>query len=253
MFWRKKKQDPQVLIAKKDYKKAITILRHQVQESENPELRATLADTLLADRQIDEALSEYKKLAEKYREQGAIVKAIAVYKKILKLRPQSSDVEKMLLALSEKNEPQRPPVMEIETKLFHDLDPDEFQQILKRLYLHRYEKNSTVVKEGEPGDSLFIIARGQVRVLTKDPQKNEVVLANLGEGEFFGEISLLTGKPRTATIITNSPAELLELKKQDYEEIVKLHPHTKKVVEEFHLQRAHATIEAMIQALHESS
>jgi hypothetical protein len=63
----------------------------------------------------------------------------------------------------------------------------------------------------------------------------------------------LTGKPRTATIITNSKSELLELTKSDYEKIIAKFPNVTKVVEEFHLQRTYKTVEAMIQARQEKS
>lgn len=90
-------------------------------------------------------------------------------------------------------------------------------------------------------------------MLTKNAQQKEVVLANLGEGEFFGEVSLLTGRPRTATILTNVDSELLELTRDDYERIASKYPHVKDVVQEFHQQRAYKTVEAMIQSLHSKS
>ena len=89
--------------------------------------------------------------------------------------------------------------------------------------------------------------------MTRDKKNREVVLANLGEGEFFGEVSLLTSKPRTATIITNTDSELLELTRKDYEKISADHPNVKKVLHEFHEARAYETVEAMIQALHKQS
>ena len=96
---------------------------------------------------------------------------------------------------------------------------------------------------------MFIVVRGEVRVITRNAQNAEVVLGNLREGDFFGEIALLTGKPRTATIITNIDAELLELTRADYENIVTRYPRVKQVLTEFHEQRAYKTIEAMIQKM----
>jgi len=85
--------------------------------------------------------------------------------------------------------------------------------------------------------------------LSREEFKQIVANLTLRQGEFFGEISLLTGKPRTATIITSTSSELLELTRDDFAKIVKKHPHVQKVVEEFHLQRAHKTMEAIIQSL----
>jgi cAMP-dependent protein kinase regulator len=139
--------------------------------------------------------------------------------------------------------------LEIETKLFPDLAPEEFRRIVDKLVLQHYEEDTMVVQEGDPGDSMFIIAHGEVRVLTRDAWDREVVLANLREGDFFGEVSLLTGKPRTATIITNVESDLLELKREDFDQIIQEFPGVRRVVEDFHQERAYKTIEAMIQAM----
>ena len=275
MFWRKKKDsaktkdDPQELVSRKEYKKAIDVYRERLtQDSDNVNLRLQLADALLYYNQLPEALKEYRKVASSYGDQGFIVKAIAIYKKMLKLNPGWKEIESLLENLSERMAidsevpetvppppVEKPPVarsVELETKLFKDLSREEFKQIVTNLTLRHYDEETIVVKEGDAGASLFIVVQGQVRVLTRDPKQREVTLATLGEGEFFGEISLLTGKPRTATIITSTSSELLELTRDDFEKIVKKYPHVRKVVEEFHLQRAHKTVEAIIQSLQKS-
>lgn len=271
MFWRKKKKssettdDPQDLVAQKEYKKAIDIYRERLtQDRENVNLRLQLADALLYYNQLPDALKEYKKVATSYANQGFMVKAIAIYKKMLKLNPGWKEIESLLENLSERlaidteiaqtvpPPEEKPPVagsLELETTLFKDLTREEFKQIVANLTLRHYDEETIVVKEGDPGTSLFIIVQGQVRVLTRDPKQREVILATLSEGEFFGEISLLTGKPRTATIITNTSSDLLELSRDDFAKIVKKHPRVQKVVEEFHLQRANKTVEAIIQSL----
>jgi cAMP-dependent protein kinase regulator len=274
MAVKKDQEEPQDFIAKKEYKKAIVLLRDRVgKQPKNPAMRMTLADTLLVDGQTEEAVKEYKDLGSLYIEQGFIVKAIAVYKKVLKLAPSLSEVEKLLSELSDKrvmdskprmtamkspseqeapavpSEPEKMSNLEIETKLFQGFSAEEFRQVVSKLSLHHYEEDTIVVLEGDPGDSMFIVVRGEVRVLTKNAQQKEVILANLGEGEFFGEVSLLTGRPRTATILTNVVSELLELTREDYERIAVKYPHVKAVLQEFHQQRAYKTVETMIQSL----
>jgi CRP-like cAMP-binding protein len=265
VFWRKK--EPADYIEKKQYQKAIALYREKLKEQpRNTALLMNIADTLLLDKEVDQAIKEYKRIADIQTEQGFILKAIAVYKKILKIQPSNSEVELLLNNLSERltlNEEEQvkekkpvsatPEEQVPENKLLKDLTRDEFKQVVDKLNLRLYEKGTVVVKEGDPGDSLFIVVRGEVRVLTQTPDKKEVILANLGEGEFFGEIALLTGKPRTATIITNITSELLELTKDDYEKIIARYPNVKKVVEDFHLQRTYKTVEAMIQAQHNKS
>ena len=263
-FKKKKKEEPHDLIARKEYSKAIQILRERIAEdADNTGLRLQLAEVYVSNAQLREAMRLYKSIAAQYTAEGNIVKAIALYKKMLQLHP-SKEIESLLeniserMAMVESPAPQPaqtkliredPPGTNLEpeeTKLFKDLKPEEFKQIVTKLTLHHYDEDTIIVKEGDQGASLFMIVQGEVRVLTKDTRKKEVVLADLGEGEFFGEVSLLTGKPRTATIMTNIVSDLLELTRSDYEKIVKRHPRVKKVMEDFHLQRAYKTIEAMI-------
>ena len=266
MFWKKK--EPEDYIEKKQYQKAIDAYLQKLKDQpKNTALLMNLADTHFLNKDIDQAVREYKKIAEIQTQQGFVLKAIAVYKKILKIQPANSEIEHLLSNLSERltlmetqpdtNEEQpvsqKPADMKLdaENKLFADLSRDEFKQIVSKLNLRHYDKGAVVVKEGDPGDSIFVVVRGEVRVLTQTPAKKEILLANLGEGEFFGEIALLTGKPRTATIITNAKSELLELTKDDYEKLISKYPNVKKVVEEFHLKRTYKTVEAMIQAQQE--
>ena len=267
MFWRKK--DPEDYIDKKQYQKAIALYREKLKDQpKNTALRMNIADTLVLDKDVDQAILEYKKIADLQTEQGFILKAIAVYKKVLKIQPENEEVQHLLNNLSErlaltettgeKGVEKKSPGISTEklknqNKLFKDLSSEEFKQVVEKLNLRHYNKGMVVVREGDPGDSLFIVVRGEVRVLTQTPLKKEVFLANLGEGEFFGEIALLTGKPRTATIITNETSELLELTKSDYEKIASRYPNVQKVVQEFHLQRTYQTVEAMVQALHDKN
>jgi cAMP-dependent protein kinase regulator len=76
-----------------------------------------------------------------------------------------------------------------------------------------------------------------------------VKLAELEEGEFFGEVSLLTGKPRTATITSLDETEVLELTREDLEELEARHPRVRQVIKEFYERRVASTVEAMIQAV----
>ena len=117
--------------------------------------------------------------------------------------------------------------------------------------LRHYEEDTIVVQEGDPGDSMYVVVRGQVRVLTRDNRQNEIVLANLGEGDFFGEVALLTGRPRTATIITNLSTELLELRGKILKLSAPVFRMFAQCMEEFHQHRAYKTIEAMIQSMRE--
>lgn len=271
---KKQHEDPQNLIVRKEYKKAIDIYRERLKEQpQNVNLRLALADALLSNSQVAEALREYKELAAKFTDDHFILKAVAIYKKMLKIRPDMKDVEKLLAALSDARETTaapssgEPEVFEVidsesessepETQeqpgLFKDLSAEEFKQIVARLSLRHFDRNSVVMKEGDAGDSLFIVVRGSVRVSTKGPRQKELVLANLGEGDFFGEVSLLTGRPRTATVIATSVCDFLELTRADYENIIKKYPHIKQVMEDFHRQRAMEAVAAIKKSYREGA
>jgi len=97
---------------------------------------------------------------------------------------------------------------------------------------------------------MYVISSGEVKVYTRGTGKSGTVyLAKLGEGDFFGEVSVLTGKPRTATITASQPTELLRLDKEKLDNALAKHPGVRKVLDEFYRKRANNTVEAMIENL----
>jgi cAMP-dependent protein kinase regulator len=238
---------------------AIKLYRERLsKQPDNLNLRLALADALLLAGHNDNAIQELSILAKLYTEQGFTVKAIAVFKKILRLRPGMTEAEQGLMELSGKraevvlSEPAESSEKMVETVLFHHFSAEEFRQVVSRLSLKHYEEGSVIVAEGDPGDSMFVVVNGEVSVNTTNAKGRRITLATLGEGEFFGEISLLTGRPRTATIITNTDSDLLELTRKDYENIVADHPNVADVLKEWHHQRAYKTVEAIIQSWRDS-
>jgi cAMP-dependent protein kinase regulator len=101
------------------------------------------------------------------------------------------------------------------------------------------------VAEGAPGDSLFILSTGTVKAYVRNPKGHYVRVSTLVEGDFFGEISVLTGKPRTATLVAASSCEVLELKKDRLDALTQNHPQVREVLQKFQDARVHGTIEAM--------
>jgi len=136
----------------------------------------------------------------------------------------------------------------VTTPLFSELKPEELRGVVTRLRHHAFAPGSILVKEGDQGASLFVLSDGRVKVTTKGPKGRQVQLAELKEGDFFGEVSLLTGKPRTATITSVEPTEVLELTREDLEDLEASHPRIRDVIKEFYEKRVASTIEAMIQA-----
>lgn len=103
--------------------------------------------------------------------------------------------------------------------IFSELDHNIIEKIAQKAIKELYGKNEILFKQGDAGDSFFIIISGEVDVVIND--KKTVILKN---GNFFGEMSLLTGKERAATIIARTDMECLVISKQNFSEIVNLYP-----------------------------
>jgi CRP-like cAMP-binding protein len=112
--------------------------------------------------------------------------------------------------------------------LFCELDRDAFQEVVRRMHCGRVVRGTVLLREGAPGDSLLIVASGHVRV-SKDGQD----LAKLGPGMVIGEIALITGAPRSATVTAHEDVEYLELDRGDIEALTKQKPQIAEELLEF--------------------
>lgn len=89
-----------------------------------------------------------------------------------------------------------------------------------------YQHGALVCNQQEPGDALFIIAHGSVRVVLYGESGKEITLAVLQTGDFFGEMSLLDGQPRSASVVTTEPSLLVVLKRDDFRQHLLENPAT---------------------------
>ncbi len=111
------------------------------------------------------------------------------------------------------------------TDLFRALDDGELEQLSTKLRERVYPANTAIVREGAWGDAMFIIKNGQVEVKKKEPNLGiDLTIATLGTGACFGEMALLTGKPRSATVIAVAATELFVLEKRDFDDLLLEHP-----------------------------
>jgi hypothetical protein len=120
--------------------------------------------------------------------------------------------------------------------LFKDFSVEELVAVIAGLKLLTFERGKIILREGEPGNSLYMLTSGAVKAFVKRDGK-QVPIAELEEGAFFGEGSILTGKPRTATIVATEHSELLELDRPTLDSITQTHPHVWDVLQEFANQR----------------
>jgi hypothetical protein len=129
------------------------------------------------------------------------------------------------------------------TPLFEEFSTEELLEVIRGLRLRHFTPGEILVTEGEPGGSLFVLTLGAVRAYVKNARGQHVFVRALGEGDFFGEISLLKGTPRTATITAAERCELLEIERSNFDSISQRHPHVWVVLKEFYDKRAGSTLE----------
>jgi len=87
-----------------------------------------------------------------------------------------------------------------------------------------FPKGSVIVFEDDPGDALYLVAKGQVKVVLIGEDGREVILSVLGEGNFFGEMSLIDEKPRSATVIAMVDSVVLVLRREDFQARLRTSP-----------------------------
>ncbi len=109
--------------------------------------------------------------------------------------------------------------------LFSLLSPHECDAIVRRLKRRDFPPTYYVVREGQAGDSMYFITAGRCEVRKKDPNTSiEFLLTELGPGACFGEMALLTSKPRTASVVTLEPTTVGILERKDFEELLMQYP-----------------------------
>jgi type IV pilus assembly protein PilB len=110
-------------------------------------------------------------------------------------------------------------------KLFADLSPDSLAKLGTCLKTAEFPPAEVIVREGAPGVSMYIIKSGLVEVRKKDPTTGiDFLVAQLSEGAAVGEMSLLTGKPRSATVTTVQPTVVFTLTRADFRNLLTQHP-----------------------------
>jgi len=100
--------------------------------------------------------------------------------------------------------------------LFANLEPGQLQTLSRVATVRRYEAGETILRESDPGDQFFVIVRGSVKVFVDSPDGREVVLTHLQAGDFFGEMALLEGETRSASVTALTEAEVVVLAREDF-------------------------------------
>ena len=101
--------------------------------------------------------------------------------------------------------------------LFSDLNESELQRLSLVSLRRRAARAEQVVRAGEDAESLIVLLTGRAKVTNFDAEGREIILAWLGPGEFFGEMGLIDGSPRSASVVAVEPSELLVIGKNEFQ------------------------------------
>jgi CRP/FNR family transcriptional regulator, cyclic AMP receptor protein len=118
------------------------------------------------------------------------------------------------------------PVTDILRKvpLFRELGTPDLERVAEIARERVYPRNSVILFEDDPGDALYVVAQGQVKVVLIGEDGREVILSVMGEGEFFGEMALIDDEPRSAHVIAMEDSTLLVIRREDFQDLLKQAP-----------------------------
>ena len=261
-------------LAKKEYDKALEAIKKELRKNPSQlNLRLRQAEILDLQGKRHKAIFIYRDIAETQARDGFHARAIAVYKKILKLDPEqnvhsemarlieedrrskmaSQERRELTSALEEEASSTDQELKELHAStLFSSFEREALVEIIVSTELRSYDEGDIIVTEGEEGSSLFLIVGGSVKVFTRTEDGGNVALAELSAGDFFGEVSLLTGRPRTATITARTEVTAIELDRASVDRIAEGHSEVRQVLEDFYERRAQETVEAVIKRIRET-
>jgi CRP/FNR family transcriptional regulator, cyclic AMP receptor protein len=104
--------------------------------------------------------------------------------------------------------------------LFATLPEEQLRMLTTMVTRRSASRNTTIMSSGDATDSLYIVLSGRLKVMMSDSEGKEVILAILGPGEFFGEMGLIDDEPRSASVVTIEPCELLSIAKRDFKRVL---------------------------------
>lgn len=228
--------------------------------------RQKVAEVLQRLGRTTEAIAEYEEAAEMWARTGWLLRAIALCKVILQLDPGHTRTQSLLATLhtrrehsrsqAQRQEPsapvppgllqRRPTLVPVSASsrepmspipFFSSLGREVFLEVLAGVERRVCKPGELIVQEGSPGTSMFIIVEGEVKVVRKGLASQPLMLAKMGEGEFFGEMALLYEGTRLSTVVATSECVLLEFSRKRMETIAARFPQLNEVVQRLYRQR----------------
>jgi len=233
------KENAQKALSRGEWRKALECFqKHCALEPEDLRSRLKVAELLERLGQKEEAIQMYRKVAEVYALDGFLLQAISINKMILRIDPSSQDVNQRLAQLyAEKTREMKPLRPFPHIPLFSELNEQELQSLLSHIQSRTFPEGSLVCREGEGGDSLFVISRGEVSITKQMPEGREVRVRNLRDGDFFGEFGFFIDQKRHATVRAITECEILEISRHALNKMIEIHPRLNEVLQNLFRER----------------
>jgi CRP/FNR family cyclic AMP-dependent transcriptional regulator len=111
-----------------------------------------------------------------------------------------------------------------EVSLFSSLDEDAVREFERVAIRKKFQKNTIIFSKGDESDSLYMVYSGRVKAVIHDEEGREIVLSVFGPGEYFGEMAALDGVPRSATIVTKEPTEMMIVHREVFKRFLASNP-----------------------------
>ena len=212
--------------------------KHCSQEPGDLRSRLKMAEVLERLGRKEEAVQEYRKVAEGYATEGFLLQAISVNKIMLRINPSLKDVNDRLAQLyTEKYQEAKPVHPFPQIPLFSELQDQELQSLVSQVRVKTFQNEETICQDGDPGDSLMVISRGEVGIFKQAPKGREALIRSLKEGNFFGEFGFFTDHKRHATVKALTESEVFEISREGLNEIISTHPRIHEVLYDLYKHR----------------
>lgn len=217
------------------------------------------AEELYASGRTDEAVALLDGLAEELAGAGSFPLAVAVRHQIHAWRSEPASTEaavedgRKMAQIHATTGPIRRPARLAEVPpalrdapLFAGMNAEEIAGLIQSTGRRSYTAGDVLIEEGQQGNHLSLVTRGILKVETKGADGRAVMVGTLTVGDVFGEVAVLTGRPRTATVTADSEAECLEISQEAWTGILGRHPRVQKMLEELMKTRAQLTADAVV-------
>ena len=149
------------------------------------------------------------------------------------------------IAAESKRQPARLTDLISAIPFFAPLQDTERERLAEAATMHVFNAGETIIEEGHSARSIYVILDGRVRVFTHGQEGEDLELATLKVGQFFGEMSLVTGKPRSSSVAALDSSVIVELSYASMVDVIKQNPAVKKVLVEYCKARKQDTLEKL--------